>query len=169
MSLDEGKWKEYYNQYPEAKECTIQSKNVENALPCYEYLYKLKPEIPKELYAYLFRKLLQFNTKNVSKEFRLKMFEGVSSNDIMYQDELDAIENFEEYITVYRGAAKDENIPGLSWTLIRDVAECFPYYRGKLFEARVPKSDILLYYANDNCEGEIIANVTSDYRIIKED
>lgn len=170
MSIDVGKCRDHLKKYPEAEPrlCRTQSKSKNDALVCYEYLYNLKPKIPKELYAYSFRELLQFNTANVSKEFRLKMFEGVSPNDIMYQDELDAIENFEEYITVYRGTNKDEDIPGLSWSLIKDVAEC-DYYRGKLFEARIPKSSILLYYAHDNCEGEIIANVTSDYKIIKED
>lgn len=168
MSLNEGKWKKYYDNYPEVRECRTQSKTSENALPCYEYLYNLKPKIPKELYAYVFRDLLQFSTNNVSKEFRLKMFEEVSPNDIMYLDELDAIENFEEYITVYRGATKNEDTPGLSWTLSKSEAESVPYYRGKLFEAQIPKSDILLYCSKKNGEEEIIINVTSNYRIIKE-
>jgi hypothetical protein len=57
----------------------------------YEYLDSLRPLIPKELYAFNLRALLQFNTKNVSVEMRLRMLDGVSWNDIMFQDELDAI------------------------------------------------------------------------------
>lgn len=169
MSLDERKWMEYDDKYPNVRLCTIQSKSMKDSLACYEFLYRLKSEIPKELYAFNFRRLLQMNTGNVSVELRLKMFEGVNPEDIMFQDELDTIENeFEDYITVYRGATKDENIPGISWTIYRQVAED-TFYRGRLFEAQIPKSSILLYLAHEEDEGEIIAHVTSGYRIIKED
>lgn len=169
MSLDEAKWKKYDEQYREAGECIRQSNSMKDALPCYEYLYKLKPYIPKELYAYHFRKLLNMNTANVPNELRLKMFEGVDPEDIMYQDELDAINNdFDEYITVYRGTSKAENIPGICWTLHKWVAEG-TFYEGRLFEAQIPKAAILLYLAHDADEGEVIAHVTSNYRIIEED
>lgn len=168
MSLDEGKWRKYDNQYPEVARCATQSDYVKDALANYEYLYKLKPKIPKELYAVYFRKLLQTNTGNVSNELRLKMFEGVDPKDIMFQDELDTIENkFEDYITIYRGATKDENIPGICWTTDKRVAEEFS--EGRLFEAKIPKSSILAYFAHQGTECEIIVNVISGYRIIKDD
>lgn len=73
----------------------------DDALPVYKYLYSLKGEISKELYAYLYRGLLQFNTKNVPVDFRLKMFEGISQDDIMYEDELNTIRNdFSDIITI---------------------------------------------------------------------
>lgn len=169
MSLDEGKWKQYDDQYPEVALCTTQSDSMKDSLACYEYLYELKPEVPIELYAFYFRKLLQMNTGNVSNELRLKMFEGVDPEDIMYQDELDAINNeFEDYITVYRGTSKAEDVPGISWTRYKWVAED-TFYRGRLFEARIPKTSILLYFAHQEDEGEVVVHVTSDYRIIKED
>ena len=138
MSLDERKWQRYLDQFPEVALCTTQSNSMHDALPCYEYLYSLKPQIPKELYAFYFRKLLQMNTGNVPIDLRLKMFEGVDPEDIMYQDELDVINNdFGDYITVYRGASKDEDIPGISWTIHKWVAED-TFFRGRLFEARIP-------------------------------
>lgn len=169
MSLDNRKWEQYDKKFPKVRECITQSKSMNDALDNYEYLYKLKSEIPKELYAFYFRNLLQMSTRNVSKELRLKMFEGVEPEDIMYKDELDTIKNvFGKYITVYRGTTKEENIPGISWSTYKWVAEG-EFYQGRLFEARIPKKSILLYFAHYEDEGEIIANVTSNYRIVKED
>ena len=167
MSLDEEKWRKFDEKYSKVSECTRKSASMKDALPCYEYLYKLKDTIPKELYAFYFRKLLQMNTNNVSKELRLKMFENVNRNDIMYEEELDFIDKqFDDYITVYRGASKEEIEPGLSWTIYKYVAE-ETYYNGKLFKAIIPKSSILLYFKKHEAEGEIIANVTSGYEVIK--
>ncbi len=169
MSLDQQKWIEYDKQYPEVRECTTQSKSMRDSLKCFTYLYDMKNRIPEELYAYYYRKLLNMNTGNVSVELRLKMFEGVKPDNIMYQEELDTISNeFDNYITVYRGTTKNEDLPGLSWTIYRHLAET-AFYRGRLFEATIPKSSILLYLAHDADEGEIIANVTSGFKIIKED
>jgi hypothetical protein len=50
------------------------------------------------------------------------MLDGVSWNDIMYQDELDAINSFESEITIYRGTDSSENLPGLSWAIRKGVA-----------------------------------------------
>ena len=83
MSLDERKWKRYDELFPEASLCISQSNSMTNSLPCYEYLYKLKPNIPTELFAYYFRNLLQMNTGNVSPELRLKMFEGLNPEDLI--------------------------------------------------------------------------------------
>ena len=60
----------------------IQFNSMTNSLHCYEYLYKLKPNISTELFAYYFRNLLQMNTGNVSPELRLKMFEGLNPEDL---------------------------------------------------------------------------------------
>lgn len=46
------------------------------------------------------------NTANVSVELRLKMFEGVDPRDIMYQDELDAINNEFEKPLLYTEALR---------------------------------------------------------------
>ena len=147
--------------------CVSKSVSPNDALPSYEYLLGLKDSIPEELYAYHFRRLLQFNTKNVTKEMRLKMFEGVKPENIMFQDELDAIAGFDDYITAYRGTTPDEDVPGISWSLDRSVAEG-TFYKGRLFEASIPKSNILLYSMHQEDEEEIIANVTSGFRIIDE-
>ncbi len=168
MSLEFGSWKKYQDEYPEVMECTIQSSSMHNALPCYEYLYKFKEKVPKELYAYNLRRLLEFSTFNVSNEFKLKMLDGVDPKDIMYQDELDAIENkFPDYITIYRGASKEEDTPGMSWSIYKWVAE--NYYNGRLFKAVVPKENILVYISHNVTDVELVIHVTSNYEIIEED
>lgn len=159
MSLDEKKWQKYDRQYPQASECISKSKGPMDARPSYEYLYNLRGKIPEELYAYYFRKLLQMNTANVPDAMRLKMFEEVKPENIMYQDELDAIAKFEEYITVYRGAPLNEEVPGICWTLSKCIAED-TFYQGRLFKARIPKKNILLYFAHEEAEEEIIVHVT---------
>lgn len=164
MSLDREICKKQLKDYPEAGDCVGKTKRMDDALPSYEYLYSLKGKIPKELYAYCFRKLLQFNTSNVPVELRLKMFEGVNRADIMYQDELDAIEDFGDEIVLYRGTSKDEIEPGLSWSLRKDIAEG-TFSEGRMFIAKVSTSNILLYLAHEEDEEEVIVHVTSNYLI----
>lgn len=159
----------YDEQYLEVDQCINQSNSMKDSLACYEYLYELKFRVPKEIYAFYFRKLLNMNTGNISNEPRWKMFEGVDPEDIMYQDELDAINNeFKDCITVYRGASKVEDVPGVCWIRYKWVVE-HTFYRGRLFEAKISKTSILLYLAHDADEGEVNAYVISDYKIIKED
>jgi hypothetical protein len=169
MSLNVKKCLIQEDKYPEVRECISKSKKMNDALPSYEYLYALRDSIPKELYAYYYRRILQMNTANVSVELRLKMFEGVDPEDIMYQDELDAINNeFGETIVVYRGASASEEMPGISWTKYKWVAEGSDFNKGKVFMATIPKSSILLYLAHEEDEGEIIAHVTTGYKVIEE-
>ncbi len=106
------------------------------------------------------------NTANVSKELRLEMLNGVLWQDIMYQDELDAINSWNEPITVYRGADISEEIPGLSWSIYRHIAENTQFNQGRVFKANIQKNQILLYFAHYEDEGEIIANITDEYEII---
>lgn len=167
MSLDEKKWLKYDARYPEVARCTTQSNSMNDSLACYEYLLKLRPSIPPELYAYYFRRLLQMNTGNVPNELRLKMFEGVLPEDIMYQEELDAIRNdFDDLVIAYRGVSPDEDVPGICWTIHKWVAEG-TFYEGRLFKEKIPKKDILLYFCHSEDEGEIIAHVTNGYEIIE--
>ena len=165
MSLNKELCRKQLEDYPEVDDCIRQSKSMDNALPSYEYLYSLKGRIPKELYTCYFRKLLQYNTRNVPVELRLKMFEGVSRTDIMFQDELDAIQGFGDELILYRGTSKNEEKPGLSWSRRKDIAEG-TFCEGRLFVARVPTSDILVYLAHEEDEEEIIAHVTSGYIIV---
>lgn len=86
----------------------------------------------------------------------------------MYQDELDAInKELGETITIYRGVPASETIPGLNWAKHKWVAEGSEFNKGKVFMATIPKSSILLYYAHEEDEGEIIAHVTSGYTVIE--
>lgn len=168
MSINLTKIQELSKIYLTASDCRLKSTSPMDALPCYEYLESLRSLIPKELYAFNLRALLQFNTKNVSIEMRLRMLDGVSWEDIMYQDELDAINNFESEITIYRGTDSFEDTPGLSWALRKSIADSEPFNRGKVFKAVIPKENILVYFAHEEDETEIIAYVTSGYTIIEE-
>ena len=165
MSLDNRVWLDQLDDYPEVADCIRQSSDPHDALPSYEYLYKFKGKIPKELYAHYLRTLLQFNTANVSVEMRLKMLEDVDRNDIMFQKELEAIRGFGETITVFRGTSKEEELPSLSWSLKRYIAESSDFYRGRLFKATIPTSKILLYLSQEEDEEEIIAHITSNSEI----
>ena len=53
MSLNNRVWLDQLDDYPEVAECIRQSGNPHDALPSYEYLYKFKGKIPKELYSIL--------------------------------------------------------------------------------------------------------------------
>lgn len=167
MSINKKKILMYEETFPSARDCRMKSVSPRNALPSYEYLESIRHSIPKELYAYNLRNLLQWNTENVSPEMRLRMLEGVSWEDIMYQDELDAIEKFDSLITIYRGTDPSEEKPGLSWALRKSEADSVPFNRGRVFKAVIPKEDILVYLAHEEDETEIIANVTSGYAIIE--
>ena len=166
MSLDNKIWLKQLSEYPQVSECIGKSKTRLDALPSYEYLNSLRKDIPKELYAHYLRTLLQYNTANVPKEMRLNMLNGVLWEDIMFQDELDEIDSWDDHITIYRGAESTEQTPGLSWTIHRYIAENSEFNRGRVFKAVIPKNQILLYLAHEEAEGEIIANVTEGYEIV---
>ena len=148
---------------------SIISKTLANTEAGYEYLYSLKGSIPKELYAYHLRKIWNMKTDGLSLELALRMFEGVQPEDIMYEEELEAIEQFDEYITIYRGASTAEKVPRLSWTLRKSVAtNSSDFANGRLFIAKIPKKDILLYLAKDCDEEEVVVHVTEGYEIVDE-
>lgn len=133
----------------------------------YQYLFSLKELLPKELYAYCLRKNWSMKTDGLSIDLALRMFDGVRPEDIMYEEELKAIEQFDEYITIYRGASISEVVPRLSWTLRESVAtNNSDFAHGRLFRATVPKKEILLYLAKDCDEEEIVVHVTEGYEII---
>lgn len=167
MSINKKNILMYEETFPSARDCRMKSVSSKNALLSYEYLESIRHSIPKELYAYNLRNLLQWNTENVSLEMRLRMLEGVSWEDIMYQDELDAIERLDSLITIYRGTDPSEEKPGLSWALRKSEADSVPFNRGRVLKAVIPKEDILVYLAHEEDETEIIANVTSGYAIIE--
>lgn len=168
MSINKDIIRELSDKYPSAMECRMKANSSSDALPCYEYLESIRSTIPPSLYAFNLRALLQYNTKNVPAEMRLRMLDGVSWDDIMYQDELDAIKNFDSEIVVYRGTKPTEQIPGISWSIQKGVATSYPFNRGRVFRAIIPKEKILLYFAHEEDEGEIIANITSGYCIIED-
>lgn len=93
------------------------------------------------------------------------MLRGVSKEDLMYQEELDALRRLEFPVTIYRGAPYSEQCPGLSWSLDRRVAEGF--YRGKLFQAKASEASIIAYFDSQN-ESEILASITN-FKIMEED
>ena len=168
MSIDIARIIKLSEVYTSANECRMKATSPSDVYPCYEYLESIRHSIPKELYAYNLRALLQFCTEKVPPEMRLRMLEGVSWEDIMYQDELDAIKSFKPTITIYRGTDPGEKIPGISWALRKSVADSYPFNKGRVFKAVIPKESILVYLAHEEDESEIIAHVTSGYTIIED-
>ena len=63
MSIDKKKILMYEETFPSARDCRMKSVSPRNALPSYEYLESIRHSIPKELYAYNLRNLLQWNTE----------------------------------------------------------------------------------------------------------
>ena len=134
-----------------------------NLTPAFTYLLSVKADIPSELYAYYLRKLYTMTTNGVSKELVLRLFDNVRWEDIMYDEELDEIKQFPEYIKIFRGTSKSEIEPRTSWTIKRYVAEEFS--EGRIMETVISKKDILLYVSKYNHEYEIVANVTGEVSI----
>lgn len=63
MSINMTKIRELSKIYPTVSDCRRRSKSPMDALLCYEYLESLHSLIPRELYAFNLRALLQFNKK----------------------------------------------------------------------------------------------------------
>ena len=163
--MDKEKVREQMESYPVVD--SIIPKTLEDTESGYQYLLSLKEYIPKELYAYCLRRNWKMTTEGLSLDLALRMFEGVQPEDIMYEEELKAIEQFDENITIYRGASVKEEVPRLAWTLRESVAaNNSDFAHGRLFRATVPKKDILLYIAEDGDEEEIVVHVTEGYEII---
>lgn len=150
--------------YPEVD--AIIPKTLANTEEGYEYLFSLKCSIPKELYAFYLRTIWNMKTSGLSLDLALRMFDGVKPEDLMYKEELEAIKQFDEFITIYRGASTEEKVPRLSWTLRKSVAtNNSDFANGRLFTATVPKKDILMYLAKDRDEEEVVIHVTDGYEI----
>lgn len=163
--MDVEKVKRQQELYPEVD--SVISKTLDNTEDGYRYLYNLKGSIPKELYAFYLRRIWGMKTEGLSFELALQMFEGVEPEDIMYEEELDAIKQFDDYITIYRGTSITEEVPRLCWTLRESVAtNNSDFAHGRLFKATVPKKDILLYITKDGAEEEVVVHVTEGYEIV---
>ena len=139
---------------------------LENPLKGYEKLLEFKATLPKELYAYWLRTLWKMNTNGLSPSLSLQLFSDVSPEDLMYEDELEAIKNFEDVITIYRGTDKTESVPLMSWSMRKDIASQSHFARGRLFVARIPKTKVIMYISHDGDEEEIVAYVESGFEII---
>ena len=160
--MDKDKAIKQEKEYPET--WNIIRETLNDTVFGYEHLLSLKKSIPKELYAYLLRNIWKMTTDCISIELALKMFEDVLPEDLMFDDELEAIRNFQENIVIYRGADNNEKRPRLSWTLRKSVAtNNSDFAKGRLFKATIPKSKIIMYIAHDGDEEEIVAFVESGF------
>ena len=124
----------------------------------YKQLLALKGKIPKDVYAYKVKWIYRANTQGAATETLYEVFEGLDKSDLMSSE--DAIEygRLPEYITIYRGTNANEEVPRLSWTLDRSVAEKFA--TGQLFSATIPKEKILAYFDTD--EKEVLVWLTGN-------
>lgn len=71
-------------------------------------------------------------------------------------------------IIAYRGTDRTEEKPGISWTLDKNTASSYPFNRGRVFKAVILKEKILIYFAHEEDEKEIIADIVSGYSIIED-
>lgn len=166
MALDERKSLEQLEKYP--KLVRFRSCFTDPAEPntAYEYLYTIREEIEPCVYAYLLRKLLMMNTKDVDKSLRLSLLAATTRDELMLQSEIDEFDLLPDCLELYRGTVFKEREPGLSWSLKKYVAE--ELYRGKLFKAEIPKDAVLAYF-NEQSEAEVIACVPKKLAIVVEE
>lgn len=168
MSLSNLKYNELEERCPDFLLTTIHG-DVTRPHSLYEELLEHRDELNNGDYACLLRKLLLISTTGVEKEMLLEMLKGVSREDIMYDEELDAWESLDDEVTLYRGTMIGENPPRLSWTLDRDIAEGSDFFKGELLMTRINKHSIIAYFSKSP-EEEILVDVKrSDCQVIKID
>lgn len=135
--------------YPEIKKTLLFAEPTEQ----FEYLLSLKKQVPVELYAFYARVIFQCDTDEVENKLIMSVFEGLSKDMIMTDIELEAFQNLPKEITIYRGTTRDEETPRVSWSLDKKIADRFN--QGRLFVAKIKKSDILAYFKSAG-EEEIV-------------
>lgn len=165
MALDKSYCRELLEKQPELK--GILKIKTSDLTDNYRRLYNMRKTIQAPLLAFCLRELLQMSTEGVSVSMRLALFEQISREDIMLQEEIDEFSALGDLIEVYRGTVYEERDPGLSWSLKRRVAESF--FKGKLLKATIAKDSILAYIGGDY-EYEVIARVPYDaVEVLEED
>ena len=157
MAFKESKRGELLLKYPALKPFLTANRGMVKPASLYQQLDSLHGKISNEAYAHALRRLLKMSTLGVSNELRINMLRKVRQEEFMTKDELAKLVALPGVVTVFRGAAYEEETPGLSWTLDRHIASD-KFYEGKLFKAEVPKDEIIAYIA-DQCEEEILVDV----------
>ena len=97
---------------------------------------------------------------NVSQKEFVEMFQEASAEDLMNLDERRKLAELPDELTVYRGVTEKnkDNILAMSWTMKQKTAEWFANRfegRGKVYQAKVRKEDILAVFLGRN-ESEVI-------------
>ena len=101
------------------------------------------------------------------RETALTLFQHADARQIMNADDLAVFNGFPLRLTIYRGCGADEPAAGafgLSWTLIRAVAEFFAWRfnaddTGRVVvSTQITRPDVLAYF-NTRREQELICNV----------
>lgn len=165
MALDKTYCRELLEKQQELKD--ILKVKTSDLTDNYRMLYDMRKTIQAPLFAFCLRELLQMSTEGVSVSMRLALFEQISREDIMLQEEIDEYNALSDLIEVYRGTVYEECEPGLSWSLKRYIAESF--FKGKLLKATIAKDSILAYIGGDY-EYEVIARVPYDaVEVLEED
>lgn len=96
-----------------------------------------------------------------TKKQLLSLFRKSSKESLMDKDELQALKEMPEQITVYRGvtSVNSKDLKVFSWTLSQERARWFAErFENKIqdvFQAELPKDGVLAYFSD---EEEIIAN-----------
>ena len=124
----------------------------------FEALLNYRYEISKELYGYCVRMLYTLQTRGVDTELFYKIFDGLSRNDLMNENDFKVYNSLPDNITIYRGTDADEQDPRPSWSLSMEVARKFSH--GKTMKANISKERVLAYF--DTNEKEILVWLNQD-------
>ena len=98
---------------------------------------------------------------NVSKRELVALFQSVSPESLMDEEERGLFQSLDDVVTVYRGVTSynAQNVKALSWTLNREVAEWFAHrfgQNGTVYEAQVKKENIYAVFLGRNEEEVIV-------------
>lgn len=99
---------------------------------------------------------------NVSKRELVSMFLSADKSSLMEPEEVQALDDMEDTVTIYRGVTSynGKDLRAMTWTLNREMAEWFAHrfgQEGEVYAAQIEKVHILAYFSRRN-EDEIIVD-----------
>lgn len=99
---------------------------------------------------------------NITKRQLVEMFRSADRNDLMTEEEISALDRFDDPITIFRGVTpyNENDLLALSWTLNKDKAKWFAERfgeKGKVYEAEICKQYILAFFSGRG-EDEVVVD-----------
>ncbi len=157
-------FKELKDKYPEAKEVLRMYFDDWENEKGFRKLISIKHAIPEKFYGAILRVMALNDTDEVQDETLKEAYKGISREALMEVEELNALNEMPNDITIYRGTQdSSELVPRLSWSL--DENRALRFASAHLFKAVISKDKVLAYYLAGG-EEEIVTIVTDNYQII---